>query len=209
MSVLKPIFKFLLWVAAVVAIIAGVFKATVVDLAVVGHNAMAPTMLTGEEVLVWNRHTPERGDIVICENPADPFLMVVGRVIAEEGSTVSADRGQLTVDGRTPAADVHGTTRFFDVDTETTAEYQRITRTHGQKDYQVMVKTDFRLRIRPITVGAGHVYLLSDNIAYLGQDSRTFGPVDAETCVGQIFMRWKPVDDGGAGFGHGYLDIID
>lgn len=209
MSILKPIFKFLLWVAAVGAIIAGVFKATVVDLAVVGHNGMAPTMITGEEVLVWNRHDSERGDIVICENPADPYLMVVGRVIAEEGDTVSADRGQLSVNGHTPDVDGHGSTRFFDVDSETTSEYQRATWTHGQKDYEVMVKSNYRLRIRPITLGSGEVYLLSDNLSYLGQDSRAFGPIDASTCVGQIFMRWKPVDDGGAGFGHGYLDLID
>ncbi len=209
MSVLKPIFKFLLWVAAVFAIIAAILKATVINLALVGHNAMAPTLLTGEQVLIWTRHDAERGDIVICENPADPSMMVVGRVVAEEGSVVSSARGQLVLNGNNVDRNVQGRTRFFDVDSETTSEYEIGVRHIGINDYPYMDRTNYTLRMRPVTVGPAEVFLLSDNLAYLGQDSRTFGPVATETCVGQIFLRWKPVDDGGAGFDHGYLDLLD
>lgn len=209
MSTLKPIFKFLLWVATVFAIIAGIMKATVVDLALVGHNAMAPTMITGEQVLIWTRHDPERGDIVICENPADPSMMVVGRVVAVEGSVVGAARGHVVLDGDNLDRNVMGSTRFFDVDSETTSEYEIGVRHIGINDYPYMVATNYNFRMRPSTVGPGEVFLLSDNLSYLGQDSRTFGPVAIETCVGQIFLRWKPVDDGGAGFDHGYFDIIN
>jgi signal peptidase I len=209
-AVIKVLFKLALWVGAILGVVAGILRATAVDIAVVGHNAMAPTMITGEQVFVWRHATPERGDIVICENPSDPSLMVVGRVIAEQGSTVDTPRANiLEINGHAVERDVQGTTRFFDVDTETTYEMRRGVAQLGQTDHQYFVNTSYTFRMQPVTVPDGHVFLLSDNLSYLGQDSRAFGPVDVETCVGQIFMRFRPVDDGGAGLDHGYFDILD
>jgi len=207
---LKALFKTALWLGAVLGVIAVILRLTAVDVAVVGHNAMAPTMITGEQVFVWRHADAERGDIVVCRSPVDPSIVVVGRVVAEGGSTVETPRPDvLEINGHPVNRDYQGTTRFFDVDTETTYEMRKGVAELGEHDHQFFLRTGYALSLQPVTVTPGQVYLLSDNLSYLGQDSRAFGPVDASTCMGQVFMRFRPVDDGGAGLGHGWFDILD
>ena len=54
------------------------------------------------------------------------------------------------------------------------------------------MEEDGRHLVRKTTVPSGKLYLLGDFRAYMGQDSRAYGPVDASTCRGTIVFRVSP-----------------
>jgi hypothetical protein len=52
------------------------------------------------------------------------------------------------------------------------------------------------------------VYLLGDNRRERSFDSREFGEVDPETCLGQVFMIWQPAPDRGDDVGNHRLEWV-
>jgi len=216
---LKILFKIVLWVGGFLLIVGGVLRFFFVDEVVVGHNGMAPTMITGEKVLLWRGGTPDMGDIVVCRHPGQPQIFVMGRVIALGGMTVTAPRGQLTIsatatgnnrpDSTTPDRDIMSHPLFLFVNDGATTEMTYGIEKLGNTDHYFFEPSHFTFRLRDHVVPDDKIYLLGDNRGYIGQDSRYFGDVDPQTCKGKIFMRMQPVDDEGANLGHGWLDILD
>ncbi|NOY93770.1 MAG: signal peptidase I [Deltaproteobacteria bacterium] len=206
---LKILFKIVIWVGGFVLIVGGVMRFFFVDEVIVGHNGMAPTMITGEKVLLWRGATPDMGDIVVCRHPGQPNVFVMGRVMALGGMHLSAPRGQLTIEGSTPDRDIEGYPRFHDVDHDVTTEMTYGIEKLGNTDFTFFEPRHYSFRLREHRVPDDKIYLLGDNRGYIGQDSRYFGDVDPGTCRGTIFMRLQPVDDEGAELGHGWLDILD
>src|SRR4051812_34835095 len=85
--------------ALVLAAIAGVLKLFFVDVYTVPHNGMAPTIVAGDQVLVWRDANADLANIMLCEHPSKPNELVIGRALAFAGHTISADRfGNLYVD---------------------------------------------------------------------------------------------------------------
>src|SRR5262245_21548520 len=111
---LKPFLSFALWVLGFLSIVVAIMSLFFVDRYAVGHNAMAPTMLVGENVLAWREHGAEFGDVVVCPHPNGEGQFVIGRVVAREGAVVTADRGTLLINGETPERDVGETVTFYD-----------------------------------------------------------------------------------------------
>ena len=106
--------------------------------------------------------------------------------------------------------DVIGTTTFYDSDEDSETEYRMIVETLGNTDHQTFYKQDgFEFRLEEEQVPRGHLFLMSDNRSAVGFDSRYFGAVEPRHCLGTLFMRWTPADDGGADLGHGFMDILD
>jgi hypothetical protein len=60
----------------------------------------------------------------------------------------------------------------------------------------------------PYDIATGY-YLLGENWSLEGYDSRAVGPVRAETCIGQVVLRWKQGPPSGDDLDHGRFDIID
>jgi hypothetical protein len=61
----------------------------------------------------------------------------------------------------------------------------------GSHDHAFFLERDDTFSVRRYTVENG-VYLLGDNRSERSFDSREFGEVDPETCLGQVFMIWSP-----------------
>ena len=61
--------------------------------------------------------------------------------------------------------------------------------------------------MRSYTVEKG-VYLLGDNRSESTYDSREFGEVDPERCLGQVILRWKAGAVERRRLDHHMLDII-
>lgn len=174
----------------------------------VSHNAMAPTLLAGEEALVWRNADIEMGDVVVCEHPGRRGEFVIGRVVAKPGMRIESPRGQLTVSDTRADVDYQGTVRFYDTVLDRTDTMRSGVETLGNTEHRFFIRKDDHLRIRPTEVSKGP-YLLADNRSVRGNDSRQFGPVDVETCIGQVFMRLWPNDDDPNDLGHGYLEWIE
>ena len=205
-GVTKFLFKTALAAGVVCGIVGGVFRLFFVTPVLVTHNGMAPTLLAGEQAYMWRGGEPELGSIVVCANQTTGES-VIGRVIGTAGNRIDTDREQLTVDGRAPSKDIHESLQFFNSDTNRQEPVRRATVEFGNTDHDIFIRDNHTFRVGPTQVPAGMLFLMSDNRGDETHDSRAFGPVQASSCLGTLFMRGRPVDVG-ANLGHGWLDFL-
>ena len=184
------------WVAGVFAVLAIIARFTFLKVWTVPDDrvlsaSLAPNLAAGDVVVVLYRGERGIGDLVRCPDPEDAQRWVVGRIIGLGGDRVSIG-GNLTINGKR-----------YDI-TEACAESTVIV--PHPTDGRPVEHTCSRLELaggwhqtagaldgprespREHTVGAGRVFLLSDNRSY-HDDSRDFGSVPADTCKEQIFFR--------------------
>jgi signal peptidase I len=207
----RQVFKLLLVAVILVAIAGGVLRAFFVDVVTVTHSGMAPTIFPGDQVLVWRGAHLERNDIALCRHPQDPSRWVIGRVAAEQGQSIGmSSRGQFLVNGRPPSRDIRGAEVRY-VDPETNRHYRMrwgIEEFSEYEEHLFFEPVDRAFTMRSYANVRG-LFLLSDNRAHVGEDSRAFGPVQPDTCRGQVFMRLTAAPGAPAGVPHGMLDILD
>jgi signal peptidase I len=204
---LKGTFKLLAFVLGVALVLGAILRIFFVDLAVVGHNGMAPTLIAGDEILVW-RGTPDFGDVTICKHPADPSRLVIGRVVGKPGMMLDTAQGQLRIDRRILERDTMQGVRFRDGVMDRTDEMSYGIEKLGNTEHFYFYRRNYNFTFRPVNVVRG-LFLISDNRSYPGEDSRSFGEVDPETCIGDVFMRLQPSPDPGSTLEYGWLDIIE
>lgn len=205
----KGLFKVVLALAVVLGIVVAVLRAFFVDVVTVAHNGMAPTMLLGDRVLVWRGAHVDRNDIVLCRHASQPDRWVIGRVAALPGESLSVERGQLLVDRSRVARDIQGQGHFTDA--ETGRGYPVMWGIEEFSDYQehrFFERTDRAFTMRD-QANVGGVFLLGDNRAHIGEDSRTFGVVNPASCRGQVFMRLTAAEGMPEGIPHANLDLLD
>jgi len=205
----KGLLKFLGAVLVIAGVAAAVLYFFFVRVVEVGHNAMAPTIMIGDRVLVWRGHDFDLGDVVLCPHPAQPGRFVMGRVVARTGQTVEITRGQLVINGQAPDRDLRAAFEFYDAERGESYEVDWGVESILDHDYTFMSRTRRRpMEMRPATVRGAAVFLLSDNRSYGGEDSRTFGQVNVATCEGEVFMRLTAAE-APAEIPHGHLDFIE
>src|SRR5687768_576469 len=119
----KVLLKIAAWIVGILAVIVTVLEIWFIDRIVVGHNVMAPTIVAGDQVVMWLERTVDMGSIVVCPHPRIPGQLIMGRIVAKPGMTIETVRGQLRVENTIPNRDLTKRVRFTDVD-GTQAEYQ-------------------------------------------------------------------------------------
>jgi signal peptidase I len=180
--------KFLAVVLVVLGIVVAVLKTWFVEVVTVGHDAMAPTLVTGDTVLVWRDTVFEHGSIVLCRHPTDDTRFVMGRIVGRNGTDITVDRGRLRIEGTFPPVDWRGEAPFYDRADHVQVQMRWGIEHLGNDDHEVFERDGRELRLRPVSAYDG-LYLLNDNRTYLGEDSREYGPVPESRCIGRIFMR--------------------
>lgn len=191
-----------------VMVVAAALRLTVIDVHTVEDNGMAPSLVMGDTVAVWTVGAVDFADVMLCKNPSDDRRQVIGRVVAVEGSTISGDGPQLTIDGDRTEAYQIDTLGFFDEDR---GRHQTM-RVHeetfaGNHPHPIFIEQSERVMIREAYVDHG-VFLLGDNRTDYGHDSRTFGPVDPSDCSGEVILRLKPAPERDDELKGSYLDIV-
>lgn len=198
-NVLRGLFKLSILLVIVAAVIVGISRFFFIDIAEVGHNGMAPTLVAGDVVLILRNADIDLGDVVICPNPIRKGEFATGRVIARSGSVVKTDRlGQLNVDEHSLFADFRGTIQFYNSPAKRQVSMKLGVARVDDSEYQIFIEKKSQFHIRPTEVARG-IYLLGDNRSNHPYDSRHFGEVDPATCVGQVFMLLQPSPHRGAG----------
>lgn len=202
------LFRLIGWTLAFVIVAAVVLRLFFLDLAVVGHNAMAPTLVAGDEVLVWRRGEIEVGDVVVCPYPSRAYDFVVGRVAGKRGDKVAIEEGTLSINGRPALKQRRGSMRFGDplLRREETMTYS--VEQLGSKEHGVFERVRSHASMPPREIAQG-IFLLSDNRQHPGQDSRSFGEVDPSSCLGKVVLRLVPGERAKGGLPRSYLDPID
>ena len=195
------------WLGAILIVIALLLKVFLFDMADMGHNGMAPTLLQGERVLINKRATPDLGSIAVCKHPTE-LGWVVARVAATEGMTIDSFGTELQIDGKPVDFNSAGSGSFYNVDTDRTVEVTWGDEYFGTSKHQVFMGQNPRHHVKKTEVGPGELYLLGDYRGYMGQDSRAYGVVDAATCRGTIVLRLTPAEGLEPSMAHGYFELI-
>ncbi|HEV2293672.1 MAG TPA: signal peptidase I [Tepidisphaeraceae bacterium] len=179
---------------ALMLAIMGTFRSAVADWNTVPTGSMNPTIVEGDRILVnklayglrvpftpwyvarWSE--PVRGEVVVFASPADGKRLVK-RVIGLPGETVELVENRLFIDGKPSAYqwnDWGGPGNGRVLATETT--------TGGTHPLLLTPGAPARRNFGPITVPAGHYFMLGDNRDN-SADSRYFGFVPADRITGR------------------------
>ncbi|MEZ4288186.1 MAG: signal peptidase I [Polyangiales bacterium] len=185
---MKVLINALLWISAIVACVFIVGKLFFFEVATIEHNAMAPTLLPGDRILISKTGKPRPGRVTICEHPHDEGY-VIGRVIATGGQKVSSKDGRIYVDDSSIYDKTGYTTDFYNSDTDETDTVEIAREEIDRIGYDVFRRPNEKAHLSTVELEPGQAYLMSDNRTYNGQDSRGFGPVDVSTCIGTSFIR--------------------
>lgn len=207
-NLIKNLIKLALALAVLALIVGAVLRVFFVDVAVVGHDGMAPTLVAGDYVAIWRNAAANISDVMICQHPGEPNKHVMGRVIAKAGYKVQTDHfGQIVVGDITIMRDFRGERRFFDTTRNEMLTMHYGIAKFGYYDNEFFIEKGKKPLLRPATVKKG-VFLLGDNYTSVGNDSRYYGEVDPETCVGEVFMRLWPAESRGDDIRHFPLEFI-
>lgn len=125
-------------------------------------------MVFSEKVTYYTR-SPERGDIITFEDPEMPNRILIKRVIATAGETITLENGKVCVDG--------------------VALNESYTR--GLPSYPLSSSVTY-----PYTVPEGSVWVMGDNRTN-SSDSRFFGAIKVSSVTGKAIMVYWPVQDFG------------
>lgn len=207
-SFLKGLVVLLFWLAIPVGAVLIVLKIFFVDIVVVGHNGMAPTLIHGERVALWRNAAIEHGDVVLCRHPQQPTRFVIGRVIATDGMALTTFRGQLRINGNVLARDAQGQVDFFDSTSGYTLRMNWGIERLGNNEHYYFQQVGRPMGLPSVPRVRG-IYLLSDNATYSREDSRSFGPVSPGTCLGQIVLRLGRASRVPVEIPHGMFDLIE
>lgn len=191
-------FRFLLWTAIIVGSLVGILRLVAIRWWRIPSDdpileaSIAPTLRGGDLVLLWRATQPGFGDLVVCPDPEDPSLMVIGRIVGEEGDRVVVEGSDFWVnDSRveTEHACAEQTFDVIDPDTGNEVELNCDIEAVGGVSHMRGRITDDRVKQRvEREVGEGRVFLLSDDRAY-PYDSRHFGNAERKTCRESVFFR--------------------
>jgi signal peptidase I len=202
---LRLLLKLAAWLATAVAVLNFWF----VDIVLVPHNGMAPTLIYGDRALVWRNAHVDVGDVVVCQHPANPAASVLARAVAFAGHTVSSDeQGNLLVDSDRDPIEGLPDQRFYDVTRDKLFTMRAGEVSSGRHHHhRFFLEAGTMLQLRPYTIRRG-VYLLGDNRSDTIDDSREFGEIDPAHCRGQVFMRVTLGPPRYDDVHHGYFDLI-
>ena len=172
-GILRRFLSFVICVAVVLAAAWGI-RAYVIEPFEVPSASMETTIMTGDrlfaEKVSYHFSDVQPGDIVVFSDPQVPSRVLVKRVIATEGQTVSMSGGVLYIDGVAQS------------EPYTTGETYPLSQTAGNVSISY-----------PYTVPKGEVWVMGDNREN-SSDSRYFGPIDSNTIFGKAVLIYWPLD---------------
>lgn len=213
---MRGFLKVVLWAAIVIAVIYLIGWAFLFQDFTATDNNMAPNIIKGDNILVYLHSPLDTGTITICADPRDETKKVVGRIAGQPGDKISLIRGSFYLNGTQLDQTAEGDYVIVD-DRNTgapqTVELSERIETMGMIRYRVLWPRQghvvARLRnVREQTVPAGSFFLLADNRAF-GEDSRTYGPVKINSCIGRPLLIYQPAEStGDADSSDRWLSII-
>ena len=168
-GILRRFLSFVICIAVVLAAAWGI-RTYVVEPFEVPSASMETTIMTGDrlfaEKVSYHFTDVQPGDIVVFSDPQVPSRVLVKRVIATEGQTVSMSGGTLYIDGVAQS------------EPYVTGETYPLSQTAGNVS---------------ISYPEGEVWVMGDNREN-SSDSRYFGSIDEDTIFGKAILTYWPLD---------------
>lgn len=152
----------------------------------------APTLAAADTVILLRRGTPGFGELVRCPDPKDPTIFVIGRIAGLEGDKVEIEGRKLTVNGREYISEsACAEPKLWLKHPETLKDVELscdVVQMGGGWHYRATLPQTIHELKKTVTVGAGMVYLASDNRS-MHDDSRDYGVVPRDSCKERIVFR--------------------
>jgi signal peptidase I len=191
--------RFLFWATVIVGAIIGVLRLTALRWWQVPTDdplleaSVTPTLAGGDWVLLWRATPPRYGSLVLCPDPQEAGRVIIGRVLGEDGDTVSIDGARVTVNNRDVPTERRCSEATFQLRDPSTGEaviqHCDMEAAGGVAHLRGTLEN---LNRRPVgttrQVSEGQFFLVSDNRGY-PFDSRHYGAVERRTCKEWIFFR--------------------
>lgn len=194
--------------------IAGVLAALTVrwallDAYMVPSGSMLPSLLIGDRMFVakaaygwrvpftttWLARwaAPQRGDVVVLHDPAEPARMLVKRVVGVAGDRVRWDSSRLHVNDRPlphrPHPDGAALLASVPDDLDDDTNYTVVEETLDDRRHPIMVEPGNTDGFGETVVPPGMLLVLGDMRAR-SRDGRTFGPVAVDAVIGRAAVVW-------------------
>lgn len=165
------------------------FRAFVVDQAIVDGPSMEPTLYSTQRILYNRLYSPKDYDIVIVNNKK--LGPLVKRVIATEGEEIDIRGGKVYVNGTELDEQIYQGENDI-------LEAKHFVTSPTAVTYNPMKDPDDPSKDveYPLIVPEGKIFVMGDN-RVLSNDSRSedVGFVKKSDVIGKVFMRYSPLDD--------------
>ncbi|MCP4600543.1 MAG: signal peptidase I [Proteobacteria bacterium] len=193
-SALRKLFKLIVFLA-VVAIIGRIFF---FDVAETNSHSMIPNLVPGDIFLVYRRGVLGPGDIAVCKNPENPDSLIVLRIFGVPGSTISIRSDIPYINGKQKDHMLSEGIIYEDNNSGEHLEYY-VAIAHeyvGGKTFTIALMDRAGNRnFKEHEVEDGF-FLLGDN-RNRARDSRHFGEIRVEDCIGRAMVIAWPGEDCG------------
>jgi signal peptidase I len=191
--------KFLFGVIVVVAIVAVIGRLFFFELARTKSYSMIPTLVPGDVFIVWTAGLIGQGDIAMCANPENPGELVALRVLGVPGDEISFWRNHVKIDDEVVQHSTEDPIIYVDDTSGERFEYAvNVAEEYvGGRLYHVaLMDRAGGKEARPVVVPDDQFFVAGDN-RNMARDSRNFGTVPIDTCIGKaIFLLWPGKDSG-------------
>lgn len=196
---MRAFIKGLLWLAGFLTVIAGLLRATILDVWTVPGDdpvfsaSVMPTLEPGDVVIMRRGGTPNFADLVRCIDPGAAGRYVVGRIFGEPGDQVYVDGHAVRINGtsvRTERGCSPSRIKVPDPITDELVELECSIEEIGGTSYMRARGSGPRTTLSrtETEVTEGNFFLVSDN-RYYHNDSQDFGAVPIESCTQRIVFR--------------------
>lgn len=172
-GIIRNFFSFLICIVIVLAAAWGI-RTFICEPFEVPSGSMETTIMTGDRIFAekvsYQFSSPKAGDIVVFSDPQVSSRVLVKRVIATEGQTVSLKDGCVYVDGA------------------------KLAETYTQGSSYPLSNTASNVSISyPYTVPTGCVWVMGDN-RQNSSDSRYFGAIPTKSIFGKAVVTYWPLN---------------
>lgn len=201
---MRGFIKALLWLVGILAVIAGILRATIFDVWTVPSDdpvfnaSIMPTLSPGDVVIMQRGSRPTFADLVRCVDPDVAGRYVVGRVIGEPGDNVYADGHTVRLNG-TPVRTTRSCTKT-PVTVPDPVTLEPVSLNCGIEElggtwYMSANASGARMTLGQVEtdITDGNLFLVSDN-RYFHHDSQDFGAIPIESCTQKIVFRLWSAD---------------
>ena len=190
--------RFLIYLAIVIGIAVGAARATAIRWYRVPTDdpyleaSVAPTLFSGDLIVLWRLTKPGFGDLVMCPEPKAEHRSVIGRIVGMPGDRVEVDGSLVKVNGQTMRSEDACNDATFSVkdpvtrlDTTLSCDRENL---GGRVHDRGNPPRDRGMHDSKLTADSGRVILVSDN-RFFPYDSRDYGSVPLESCKETVVYR--------------------
>ena len=206
LRVLKKLFGFVLFLL-IVLIIAWIF---LFEVAITRSYSMVPNLIAGDIFLVYKRIALGPGDIAVCRHPENPKANVVLRILGVPNSTLAIRNNHVFLNDTMVDRTFEKTLLYEDRTAAETVEYfVDIARSSfsGRVYELAFMDRAGDKHFRKYNVESGF-FLLGDN-RNMAEDSRHFGEVDIDLCIGKaVMLIWPAEENGDLKWDDRFLEIL-